>query len=39
VDAGAFGLAAIRAWLAGPDPAAAVRALAGAALRGSGPVV
>jgi thiamine-phosphate pyrophosphorylase len=39
VDAGAFGLAAIRAWLRGPDPAAAVRALAGAALRGSAPVV
>jgi thiamine monophosphate synthase len=28
--AGAAGIAAVRAWLAGPDPAAAVRALVAA---------
>jgi thiamine-phosphate pyrophosphorylase len=39
IGAGAFGVAAIRAWLSGPDPAAAVRILAGAALRGSARLV
>jgi thiamine-phosphate pyrophosphorylase len=39
VEAGAYGVAALRAWLSGPGVAAAVRALAGAALRGAAAVV
>ncbi len=35
VAAGAFGVAAIRAWLEGPDPAAAVRRLLSISIRGT----